>query len=103
MPLTVGQKATRDLTLTKEHVQKYAEITGDHTSGIESTVRDCLADHAGFTSTPSARTASAFQKHLDTVHDRWYERAPIHRKSQTSEGHEGVRPFPSCQSLFYDE
>ena len=30
MHLTVGQKATRSLTLTKEHVQKFAEITGDY-------------------------------------------------------------------------
>lgn len=30
MTLTVGQKATRSLTLTAEHVRKYAEITGDH-------------------------------------------------------------------------
>ena len=29
MPLTVGQKATRSLTLTPEHVRKYSEITGD--------------------------------------------------------------------------
>ncbi len=29
MDLKVGQKATRTLTLTKEHVQKYYEITGD--------------------------------------------------------------------------
>lgn len=30
MNLTVGQKATRTLTLTAEHVKKYAEITGDY-------------------------------------------------------------------------
>jgi acyl dehydratase len=30
MNLTVGQKATRTLTLTTEHVKKYAEITGDY-------------------------------------------------------------------------
>lgn len=30
MHVTVGQKAMRSLTLTKEHVQKYAEITGDY-------------------------------------------------------------------------
>jgi len=30
MQLTVGQKASRSLTLTHEHVQKYAEITGDY-------------------------------------------------------------------------
>ena len=30
MDLVVGKKATRSLTLTKEHVQKYAEITGDY-------------------------------------------------------------------------
>lgn len=29
MSLTVGQKAARSLTLTEEHVRKYAEITGD--------------------------------------------------------------------------
>ena len=29
MTLTVGQKATRSLTLTEEHVRKYSEITGD--------------------------------------------------------------------------
>ena len=28
--LSVGQKASRSLTLTAEHVKKYAEITGDH-------------------------------------------------------------------------
>ena len=28
--LSVGQKASRSLTLTEEHVQKYAEITGDY-------------------------------------------------------------------------
>jgi acyl dehydratase len=28
--LSVGQKATRSLTLTGEHVRLYAEITGDH-------------------------------------------------------------------------
>ena len=27
--LSVGQKASRSITLTEEHVQKYAEITGD--------------------------------------------------------------------------
>jgi acyl dehydratase len=30
MEASVGQKATRSLTLTTEHVKKYAEITGDH-------------------------------------------------------------------------
>ncbi len=30
MGLTVGQKASRSLTLTAEHVEKYAEITGDY-------------------------------------------------------------------------
>jgi len=30
MDLSVGQKATRSLTLTAEHVEKYAEITGDY-------------------------------------------------------------------------
>ena len=30
MNLTVGQKATRSLTLTSEHVKKFAEITGDY-------------------------------------------------------------------------
>jgi acyl dehydratase len=30
MDLTVGQKASRSLTLTAEHVEKYAEITGDY-------------------------------------------------------------------------
>ncbi len=30
MDLTVGQKATRSLTLTAEQVEKYAEITGDY-------------------------------------------------------------------------
>ncbi|RME00501.1 MAG: MaoC family dehydratase [Calditrichaeota bacterium] len=30
MNLKVGQKASRSLTLTQEHVQKYAEITGDY-------------------------------------------------------------------------
>lgn len=29
MPLVVGQKATRSLSLTAEHVRKYSEITGD--------------------------------------------------------------------------
>ena len=29
MPLTVGQKASRSLTLTADHVRMYAEITGD--------------------------------------------------------------------------
>lgn len=29
MSLAVGQKATRSLTLTEEHVRRYAEITGD--------------------------------------------------------------------------
>lgn len=29
MELSVGQKATRSLTLTEEHVQKFAEISGD--------------------------------------------------------------------------
>ncbi|MGB7874660.1 MAG: MaoC family dehydratase [Anaerolineales bacterium] len=28
--LSVGQKATRSITLTAEHVKSYAEITGDH-------------------------------------------------------------------------
>jgi len=28
--LSVGQKASRSLTLTAEYVEKYAEITGDH-------------------------------------------------------------------------
>jgi len=30
MTPTVGQKATRSLTVTDEHVRMYAEITGDH-------------------------------------------------------------------------
>jgi acyl dehydratase len=30
MDLTVGQKASRSLTLTSEHVKSYAEITGDY-------------------------------------------------------------------------
>jgi len=30
MTLVVGQKATRSLTLTAEHVKQYAEITGDY-------------------------------------------------------------------------
>jgi acyl dehydratase len=30
MTLHVGQTATRQLTLTDEHVRKYAEISGDH-------------------------------------------------------------------------
>ncbi len=30
MDLAVGQKASRSLTLTAEHVEKYAEITGDY-------------------------------------------------------------------------
>lgn len=28
--LSIGQKATRSITLTTEHVKSYAEITGDH-------------------------------------------------------------------------
>jgi acyl dehydratase len=28
--LSVGQKATRSITLTSEHVKTYAEMTGDH-------------------------------------------------------------------------
>lgn len=30
MDLVVGQRASRSLTLTGEHVRQYAEITGDH-------------------------------------------------------------------------
>jgi acyl dehydratase len=30
MNASVGQKASRSITLTEEHVKKYAEITGDH-------------------------------------------------------------------------
>ena len=30
MNLSVGQKAARSITLTAEHVRKYAEITGDY-------------------------------------------------------------------------
>ena len=30
MELSVGQKASRSLTLTAEHVEKYAEMTGDY-------------------------------------------------------------------------
>ena len=30
MPVTVGQKATRSMTVTPEHVKAYAEITGDY-------------------------------------------------------------------------
>jgi len=30
MNLTVGQKATRSITLTAKHVRAYAEMTGDH-------------------------------------------------------------------------
>ena len=29
MPVTVGQRASRRLTLTAEHVRKFAEISGD--------------------------------------------------------------------------
>jgi len=30
MQLTVGQKATRSMNLTVDHVKSYAELTGDH-------------------------------------------------------------------------
>ena len=30
MDLVVGQKATRRITLTTEHVKRYAELTGDY-------------------------------------------------------------------------
>ncbi len=30
MDLRVGQKANRSITLTEDHVRKYAEISGDH-------------------------------------------------------------------------
>ena len=30
MGLTIGQKASRTMTVTTEHVRKYAEITGDY-------------------------------------------------------------------------
>ena len=30
MKLSIGQKAARSLTLTAEHVRKFAEISGDH-------------------------------------------------------------------------
>lgn len=30
MDLVVGQKATRNMTLTKDHVKAYAELTGDY-------------------------------------------------------------------------
>lgn len=30
MPVTVGQRATRSLTLTAEHVRAYAEMSGDY-------------------------------------------------------------------------
>ena len=30
MPLTIGQKATRTMTVTPEHVKAYAAITGDY-------------------------------------------------------------------------
>lgn len=30
MKISVGQKASRSITLTSEHVEKYAAITGDH-------------------------------------------------------------------------
>ncbi len=30
MPVTVGQRASRSLTLTAEHVRKFAEISGDY-------------------------------------------------------------------------
>ncbi len=30
MKLIIGQKGTRSITLTSEHVEKYAAITGDH-------------------------------------------------------------------------
>ncbi len=30
MNLSVGQKAARNITLTEDHVRKYAEITGDY-------------------------------------------------------------------------
>lgn len=30
MPVAVGQRASRSLTLTAEHVRKFAEISGDH-------------------------------------------------------------------------
>jgi acyl dehydratase len=29
MNISIGQKATRSITLTEEHVQKYSDITGD--------------------------------------------------------------------------
>jgi acyl dehydratase len=29
MPITVGERASRSLTLTAEHAGKYAEISGD--------------------------------------------------------------------------
>src|SRR5215468_10734594 len=30
MPIAVGQRAARSLTLTVDHVRKFAELTGDH-------------------------------------------------------------------------
>ena len=30
MSITVGQRASRSLTLTADHVRKFAEISGDH-------------------------------------------------------------------------
>jgi len=30
MKLSIGQKATRSITLTNDHVKKFAEISGDH-------------------------------------------------------------------------
>lgn len=30
MSITVGQRASRSLTLTAEHLRKFAEISGDH-------------------------------------------------------------------------
>jgi acyl dehydratase len=30
MPLTVGERATRSVTLTAEHVRRYAELSGDY-------------------------------------------------------------------------
>ena len=30
MPVTVGQRATRELTLTPDHVRSFAEISGDY-------------------------------------------------------------------------
>jgi hypothetical protein len=67
MSVTLGQRASRSLTLTAEHVLKYAEISGDH--------NPLHFDAAVAARTKFGRLVSRFE----ALASRWHGRSPTRR------------------------